>query len=73
MAATLATAGNLVLQGLTDHSFRAYRAGDGELLWSYGLQNAIITAPNRLRRRRRAVHCRDGGATAGAYRSAWRL
>ncbi len=42
---TLATAGNLVFQGLTDHSFRAYRAEDGEPLWSYALQNAIITAP----------------------------
>ena len=42
---TLATAGNLVFQGLTDHSFRAYRASDGTELWSYSLQNAIITAP----------------------------
>ena len=42
---TLATAGNLVFQGLADHSFNAYRANDGESLWSYALQNAIITAP----------------------------
>ena len=42
---TLATAGNLVFQGLTDHSFNAYRASDGEALWTYRLQNAIITAP----------------------------
>ncbi len=42
---TLATAGNLVFQGLTDQSFYAYRATDGALLWSYALQNAITTAP----------------------------
>ena len=41
----LATAGSLVFQGLADHSFRAYRVSDGELLWSYALQNAIIAAP----------------------------
>ncbi len=42
---TLATAGGLVFQGLTDHSFRAYDAGSGELLWQYPTQDAVITAP----------------------------
>ena len=42
---TLATAGNLVFQGLTDRTFRAYRATDGKQLWSFDTQNVIITAP----------------------------
>jgi len=42
---TLATAGNLVFQGLADRTFRAYRADDGSLLWSFPTQNAILTGP----------------------------
>ncbi len=42
---TLATAGGLVFQGLTDQTFRAYRATDGALLWQYPMQDAVITAP----------------------------
>ncbi|MGI9325226.1 MAG: PQQ-dependent dehydrogenase, methanol/ethanol family [Pseudomonadales bacterium] len=42
---TLATAGGLVFQGLTDHSFRAYDAASGKLLWQYPTQDAVITAP----------------------------
>ena len=42
---TLATAGGLVFQGLTDHTFRAFDAATGEELWRYPTQDAIITAP----------------------------
>ena len=42
---TLATAGGVVFQGLTDHTFRAYDAANGSLLWQYPTQDAIITAP----------------------------
>jgi PQQ-dependent dehydrogenase (methanol/ethanol family) len=42
---TLATAGGLVFQGLTDQTFRAYDAGNGEELWSYATEDAIITGP----------------------------
>ncbi|MGA1676840.1 MAG: PQQ-dependent dehydrogenase, methanol/ethanol family [Pseudomonadales bacterium] len=42
---TLATAGNLVFQGLSDRTFQAFRAQDGQPLWSFPTQNAILTAP----------------------------
>ncbi len=42
---TLATAGDLVFQGLTDHSFRAFDATNGDLLWQFPTQDAVITAP----------------------------
>ena len=42
---TLATAGGLVFQGLTDHTFRAYDAATGDALWRFATQDAIITAP----------------------------
>ena len=42
---TLATAGNLVFQGLADRTFRAYRADSGEEQWSFQTQDAIITGP----------------------------
>ena len=42
---TLATAGGLVFQGLTDHTFRAYDASQGSELWRFPTQDAIITAP----------------------------
>ena len=42
---TLATAGGVVFQGLTDHTFRAYDAANGSLLWQFPTQDAIITAP----------------------------
>ena len=42
---TLATAGNLVFQGLADRTFRAYRADNGAEQWSFETQNAIITGP----------------------------
>ena len=42
---TLATAGGLVFQGLTDQTFRAYDAQTGKELWRYNTQDAIIAAP----------------------------
>ena len=42
---TLATAGGIVFQGLTDHTLRAYDAANGSLLWQYPTQDAVITAP----------------------------
>ncbi len=42
---TLATAGGLVFQGLANRTFRAYDAYNGDLLWQYATQDAIITAP----------------------------
>jgi quinohemoprotein ethanol dehydrogenase len=42
---TLATAGGLVFQGLTDHTFHAFDAATGDDLWQYPTADAIITAP----------------------------
>ncbi len=42
---TLTTAGGLVFQGLTDHTFRAYAADDGRELWRHPTQDAILTGP----------------------------
>jgi len=42
---TLATAGNLVFQGTATGDFAAYRASDGELLWSSWLGTGIVAAP----------------------------
>ena len=42
---TLATAGGLVFQGLTDHTFRAFDATNGAALWQFSTQDAVITAP----------------------------
>ncbi|MFB0613127.1 PQQ-dependent dehydrogenase, methanol/ethanol family [Aurantiacibacter poecillastricola] len=39
---TLATAGNLVFQGLPDGTFNAYDARDGEHLWSFDGQRGIV-------------------------------
>lgn len=41
----LATAGNLVFQGLASAQLAAYRADTGEMLWSYGTQTGIIAPP----------------------------
>jgi alcohol dehydrogenase (cytochrome c)/quinohemoprotein ethanol dehydrogenase len=41
----LATAGDLVFQGTATGEFRAYAASDGELLWRFTAQQAIIAGP----------------------------
>lgn len=41
----LSTAGNLVFQGSAAGEFLAYRATDGEKLWSFPAQTGIIAAP----------------------------
>ncbi|HTW38496.1 MAG TPA: PQQ-dependent dehydrogenase, methanol/ethanol family [Steroidobacteraceae bacterium] len=41
----LSTAGNLVFQGSAAGDFVAYRASDGERLWSFPAQTGIIAAP----------------------------
>lgn len=42
---TLATAGNLVFQGTADGHFYAYRADNGERLWSFAAQNGVMAGP----------------------------
>lgn len=42
---TLATAGNLVLQGNAASEFAAYRADNGAQLWSFPTQTGVIAAP----------------------------
>ena len=42
---TLATAGNLVLQGTADGKFAAYRADTGEALWSFPTQTGVVAPP----------------------------
>jgi len=42
---TLTTAGNLVLQGRTDGKFVAYRADNGEVLWTADLGSGISAPP----------------------------
>jgi PQQ-dependent dehydrogenase (methanol/ethanol family) len=42
---TLATAGNLVFQGNSMGEFAAYRAGDGQKLWSAPTQAGVLAAP----------------------------
>ena len=42
---TLATAGNLVLQGTFGGDFVVYRADTGEKLWSMPVQTSVIAAP----------------------------
>ncbi|MEE8595696.1 MAG: PQQ-dependent dehydrogenase, methanol/ethanol family [Gemmatimonadota bacterium] len=44
-AGTLTTAGNLVLQGRADGHLYAYRASDGEVLWSFDLGSGISAPP----------------------------
>ncbi len=41
----LSTAGNLVFEGNAAGEFVAYRASDGEKLWSFAAQTGIIAAP----------------------------
>jgi quinohemoprotein ethanol dehydrogenase len=41
----IATAGNLVFQGLIDGHFKAYAAASGEELWSFAAGNAVIAPP----------------------------
>jgi quinohemoprotein ethanol dehydrogenase len=43
---TLSTASNLVFQGSVDGYFNAYDAENGERLWSYDVQNAIMGGPS---------------------------
>ena len=42
---TLATAGNLVLQGTADGKFVAYRADTGEQLWDFATQTGVVAPP----------------------------
>ncbi|WP_321396131.1 PQQ-dependent dehydrogenase, methanol/ethanol family [Emcibacter sp.] len=42
---TLATAGNLVFQGTAGANFVAYRADDGEELWSMPAQTGVVAGP----------------------------
>jgi len=42
---TLVTGGNLVFQGTAAGEFLAFRASDGERLWSFPAQTGIIAAP----------------------------
>jgi quinohemoprotein ethanol dehydrogenase len=44
-AGTLTTAGNLVLQGRADGQLVAYRADDGEVLWSFDVGSGISAPP----------------------------
>ncbi len=41
----LSTAGNLVFQGLPTGEFQAYRADNGELLWSFDTQTGVFAGP----------------------------
>ncbi|HVW71512.1 MAG TPA: PQQ-binding-like beta-propeller repeat protein, partial [Steroidobacteraceae bacterium] len=41
----LATAGNLVFEGTSDRRFQAFRASDGQHLWSIATQTAVIGGP----------------------------
>jgi quinohemoprotein ethanol dehydrogenase len=41
----LTTAGNLVFQGTADGDFNAYRADNGEKLWSMPVQTGVIAGP----------------------------
>ncbi len=45
---TLATAGNLVFQGTTEGKFVAYRADNGEPLWSFDSGAGILGAPSTV-------------------------
>jgi alcohol dehydrogenase (cytochrome c)/quinohemoprotein ethanol dehydrogenase len=45
-AGTLATAGGLVFQGTTKGRFVAYRATNGEELWSMDAQTGVVAAPS---------------------------
>ena len=42
---TLATAGNLVFEGTAGGNFEAYRADDGEKLWSFAAQTGVMAGP----------------------------
>lgn len=45
---TLSTAGNIVFQGTTDGHFNAYRADNGEMLWSFYAGSGILGAPSTV-------------------------
>jgi len=42
---TLATAGNLVFEGTASGTFEAYRADNGEKLWSFSAQTGVMAGP----------------------------
>jgi len=42
---TLATAGNLVFEGTADGHFDAYRADNGEKVWSFDAQTGVMAGP----------------------------
>jgi len=42
---TLATAGNLVFEGTAGGNFEAYRADNGEKLWSFAAQTGVMAGP----------------------------
>ena len=44
-AGTMATAGGLVFQGVSEGEFNAYDAATGKKLWSYKTGNGVIAAP----------------------------
>lgn len=46
---TLATAGNLVVQGSADGHVHVYKADDGKALWSFAAQTGVIAPPMTYR------------------------
>jgi alcohol dehydrogenase (cytochrome c)/quinohemoprotein ethanol dehydrogenase len=46
---TLATAGNIVVQGSADGFVQAYNAADGKKLWSFAAQTGVIAPPMTYR------------------------
>ena len=65
---TLATAGNLVFQGLADGRFAAFNAKTGEKLWESADRHRYRCGPRDLPRRRRAV-CVDRSGLGRSVRS----
>ena len=58
---TLATAGNLVFHGNSQGEFVAYRATNGQKLWSAPTQAGVLAAPDHLRNRRRTIRRHRSG------------
>ena len=71
---TLATHGNLVFQGLSDGTFNAYSADQGEHLWSFQSQRGIMAGPVSYRvngEQYVAVMAGYGGSMGMATTSNW--
>jgi len=74
---TLATAGNLVFQGTAVGQFQAFRADNGQKLWSMPVQSGVLSAPSTFAVKgeqyvafttsRGGVYALAPGAVAGAY------